>query len=671
MGKNYEDYDEHDAQDDRQKQQAKSTASDLGRYAYNNSSKNKPKEESNNTKQEPPENKNPQHANTATNANNANTAGQAGNSAASAAGGATGSGAATTTASAGSGVATGAGTAAGAGAGAGGGAATGAATGAAVGPAGAAIGAGIGVIAGDAAKKNAENVAKEAALKANEEPVLNDKKSKKVGEKTGYKTTTTDDNFAVKALALIVGIILTIVIITISLLFNQILNVMGPILYTWEALCHGATVCKELIEDLGGNTEPTFKEVTNVYVDKLKDSLSKAYLDTCYKVVYQIAIENDYHLGLTLESYKNTEFPYILDGEKCNVNYAELISIIAISEKFGTSYLDFDYVKLCETLQDKEFLRCLYDLTVTPAEAVIIKESYSDKCVLNADGSVTMTNEDGTTTTYTGEAAQTYCETVIYGQVSVDVYPLKKLYEYFEIDPYAKNKYIPTMNNYQALSYMEHFSRSYYNIQKGLGYEQRSELLDYTKYTGELTTEVSNVYEKDIYRESIITETHVYYEVPEYKQGRGSPWAQRKYGSGTMAKLGCCVTSMAMVCDYFSSEDVDPGVLLTHINETNGGQLNRPQVAKDYGFKSYASLPNFRIEVAKGELVANRLVIAHIKAGAKGTGTYGHYVVLTGFYCEEGEDPFFYVNEPASRLEDTIGMQDAEATFDALWSYGY
>ena len=126
---------------------------------------------------------------------------------------------------------------------------------------------------------------------------------------------------------------------------------------------------------------------------------------------------------------------------------------------------------------------------------------------------------------------------------------------------------------------------------------------------------------------------------------------------------------MAMVCDYYSDEHVDPHVLNMYIKATNKGLLSRPSVAKHYGFTEFAVSSNINIEKMMSELYNGRLIIAHIRPGAKGTGKDGHFVVLNGYLLNESQS-IFYVGEPASRLSDTVSMTEAVEIFDKWWSYG-
>lgn len=606
-------------------------------------------------------NNSPKGVNSANGANAAkpsNVANGAGHSAGSTAAGSAGAGAGG--AAAGSGAAAG-----GAAATAGGTAATGAAGGAAAGSvvpgAGTLVGAAVGA-AGGAVKKAAQTTAQKEAERAVEERV-----SKKIGEKTGKKETVADDNLGMKVAAIACGIVIGIIFLLIFLLNYLIGNVAGPVLNVYKQVCSGRNISEKFLEDCGTST-PTYEQIVACYDNQIKNAMIKAYTDTCYKEVYQIAIEQEYDLELTIESYNNTEMPYVFEGETCNVNFAEIMNLISMSPEFKTVYTEFDYQTFLDLMEEDEFRRCLYDLTVTRAEKKVftghLEEGESGS--VSQDGVVIITHKDGSTSTITGEAAKAYYEIKIYGEVSVDHYPLKKLYDYFGVDPYAKNEIIPSMTNQQALGNLEYVSRLYYE-ESNWGSSQRTNLQDYRKYTGELTYDVQNVYEKDINRYSEFSDQEVYMEFPEYKQG-DSKWKDMDYGSGTIGKLGCCLTSMSMVCTYYTGETITPDILNNYIYSKYDGSLIRDKIADDFGFHQYTVAERFNVEAVMGELSNGRLVIAHIRPGACGTGQYGHFVVLNGFNTQEA---FFNVKEPARRLTDPVSMAQAAEVFDAYRSYGY
>lgn len=535
-----------------------------------------------------------------------------------------------------------------------GGAAAGAAAGSVVPIAGTAIGAAVGAVTGGAAKKGSKAAGDMSGVAA------------PVGAHA--KSEVSEQNTFTKIVLSIFVVIFALVLIVCVIIYSVLSKVASPVFMLWEQLYTGYS---ESIEGL--NSDSSYEEIVAMFNNKLMTACEQAYKDTCYKEVYQIAVEQEYDLELTLESYNQTKFPYIMTGDKCNINYAEILNVISMSSDYvGIDYTKFNFSNFCTLLEDDEFKRCLYDLDVIRREINILNDGVlgeGETGSVDENGTVTITSSDGTVTTITGEAAKSYYTTKIYGEVHVDHYPLKKLYDYFKVDPYAVSPIIPSMTNHQSLGHLEYFSRHYYP-NSYWGNEKRTELLDYKKLTGELNTEVMNIYEKDINDYSVFSDTEVFMDVQVFKQG-GNYWSGEPYGQSrqSIAKIGCCLTSMAMVCNYFSDEYIDPHVLNTYITETNKGLLSRPSVARHYGFKQYNSSPDINIEEMMGELQNGRLLIIHLKAGAKGTGVNGHWVVLNGYVCNDTE-AYFYVSEPARRLNNTVSMSEAVMIFDQYQSYG-
>lgn len=578
-------------------------------------------------------------------------------------------------AGAGSAAGTAVGTGAGAGAGAGSGAATGATAGSVVPGAGTLVGAGVGLAGGalgsGAAKQKAEDDAQKSLKQVSEE-----KTSKKSGDKTGQKTSTIDNSISIKVISF-VGVILFVCIAFMFTLTHLILDsIAGPVMNLWKLVEGGYSLNSSFISDVGSEN-PTFEQIVDCVNGKIAEAFEKSYKEVCYQEVHQIAVEQEYNEKLTMESYNNTKFPYILSGVECNVNYSELIALISISDKIECSnFKSFDYDAFCLFLQEPEFLRCLYDLKVERALKHVINEAaLSEGDSASASGEeenlqVIITHADGTTDVYNGEAAKAYCEVIVYGEVSVSRYPLKKVFDYLGIDPYTKNETFRNMTEYQALGTMDYFTRRYYPDSEW-GWEQRSEMLDYTVYTGELTDKVMNVYQKDINDTSVFKDTEVFIDVDEFKQGDPS-WSLLTYGSSTVGKLGCCLTSMAMVCNYFSDDSVTPTDIVSYINSNEyakihgKGNLVRPSIAAHYGFKQYNNSV-FNLEEVLGELNSGRLIIIHIRPGYMGTGKWGHWVVLNGYSMDE---QCFTVKEPASRLESTISMSESATIFKEYQSYG-
>lgn len=579
------------------------------------------------------------------------------------AGSAAGSGTAAATGSVAGNVA--GGTASAATTGAGSGAATGAAAGSIAPGAGTAVGAAIGAAGGTAA-----GAAKKGQHKncINEVPPSSESKvRKKSFENSGTKTTTLDDSLAVKIVIFTTALLLALALTLVVILDFFIGGIASPVMLMFKKTASHKALGSQFIEDCG-TAEPSYEEIVNCFCQKLQNAMEKAYIDTCYKEVYQIAVEQGYDLDLTLASYHNTEIPYFFNGEKCNVNYAEIMYLISMSPEYKVIYTQFDYLTFCDLLNQDEFLRCLYDLNIIKTEKKIFTGHLEsgESGIVHQDGTVVITHPDLSTSTYTGKAAEAYYKTVLYGEVYVNHYPLKKLYNFFNVDPYGKNETIPSMTNQQAIGNLEYMARLYYET-ADWGSSQRTPLSDYKKYTGILNYDVQNVYEKDVQRYSNFSGQEIYMDMPEYKQN-ASAWGSLPYASSTISKLGCCLTSMSMVCTYFTGESITPDILNTYIRSSHHGELYRDLIAAHYGFHQYTDSASFNTEAVKGELVNNRLIIAHIRGGALGTGKYGHFVVLNGFSSEKG---CYYVKEPAGRLSDTVSMAQAAEVFDAYRSYGF
>lgn len=643
MSVDYGDMDEKELNDEKNKQKAKSElkdiANDIGKQVFKDT-KNPDIPDTKIPNSNMPNTPNPTNSfNSANSTNGATIASGAGKAGAAGAG---------TTGMAGTGVAAGSG--AGAAGGAGGGAAAGAAAGSVAPGVGTAIGAAGGAVV---AKKAADN-----GMDAVEQTT---KTKVKFNEKTGKQQN--QQPILVKIIIAFIALPLVIVFILIYSLYNTLTSTIAPVLALFSGAANAWNRVSGFVQDIGKD-EPTYEETSEFVKEMIQEGCREAYLTVCYKEVYQIAVENNYDIDRTIQSYNGTQFPYYFDETYCNINYAEILSIMSLSKDF--SYKNFEYSKFKELFQDEEFLRTLYDLDVVRTEILVAEGlGTGDYATTNPDGSVTITFRDGSTQICTFDFPGC-CSIIVYGEVSVSRYPLKKLYDYFGVDPYGASKVLPSMTNHQAISTLEATTRNYGDINWG-SYE-RSPLLDYKRLTGEITENVQNQFAKDLINDPVISDTHVYMDVEEFKQGN-SEWSGLKYGSGTMGKLGCCVTSMAMVCNYFSNESINPKILWQYMNSELNGSLYRDTVAKHYGFKQYNSTA-FNPKVVIGELKNERLIITHIKSFQKGTGKWGHWVVLCGFEVTNGEG-IFYVKEPASRLESTISLEEATMIFDVYQSYGY
>ena len=553
------------------------------------------------------------------------------------------------------GAATGAGTAAG-------GAATGAAVGSVVPVAGTAIGAAAGGATGAATNKAAKK--------------FSDKGADTVGVATPTggnqkKSTEIVDTGAVKIVSIIIAVLFAVVYSICINTFTITKNLVAPVFFIWEQTQNPTEVPVEYAADIGIE-DPTYEDICKVVNKKLQTTIQKAYYETCLQEVQQIATENNYDMELTIESYKNNIFPYILEGSNCNINYAEILLVMSMQSKYDISYIEFNYNEFMESFDEEKFLRSLYTLNVERAEKTIPNENAigaGNSYVIGEDGAITITYSNGTSNTFSGVDAETYYKTVVYGKVTVGPYSLKHIFDCYGIDPYAYSKEITSVTNYKSLDYQEYYVRNYYPNEYW-GCEKRSELLDYKVHTGLLTPDSMNIYPEDLNKQPIITNDSVFMDVEVFKQS-GQSWSQESYGESgdSIAKIGCCLTAMSMVCNYYSDEYVTPHVLNTYIKATNGGLLNRRSVAKHYGFQQCKSVFQINLADMMNELAQGHLIIIHIRAGAKGTGEYGHWVVLNGYHVSDTES-YFNVCEPASRLSNTVAMSEAVLIFDQYQTYG-
>ncbi len=587
--------------------------------------------------------------------------------------------------SAAAGAAKGAGSAAG---GAAAGAAKGAVAGSVAPGVGTAIGAGLGAL-GDALAGSSAKAASDArkAKEVNDAAKVSSKGSS--GSLREEKKSESDTGTFVKVIVGIISVVIALVMIILFLSMQMVESIAAPIMAVFKIFQSGA----DSVEGLEGRLDQnaTFEDIHSVFISDLQDAIKRAYTDVCKDEVYQIAMEQDYDIDLTMESYADTKFPYELDGEKCNINYAEIFNIISLSEEWSADddWRSFSYSEFQKLYEDKEFLRTLYSLKVERAEKYIVNEamlSDGETCEIHSDKSVTITHKDKSTSDYSGADAEAYYDVIIYGEVTVSSYGLLELFDYFSIDPYSMSEILPNMTNWKAMDYQEYFTRVY---KPGIfwGTEERTRLIPYERQTGEITQTAGDMYLKDIFDASVITEDYVYYEVSLFKQA-DPRWAARKYLDSNMAAYGCCVTSMAMVINYFGDSSTDPGTLLDKMNQKYQGNLNRPALSEEYGFSHYLDDNSFAMhsDLTKitGELINHRLVIAHIRPnGSEHFATKnGHWIVLHGFQRSgseedvpisltgDGSPGFFFVNDP-NRNNETMTFLEAANLIDRIQSYGY
>lgn len=572
-------------------------------------------------------------------------------------------------------------------AGAGSGAGAGATAGSVVPGIGTAIGATVGKLGGDvagnAAKREAEKQVGHSLKQQSEEKVK--KKSK---DKLGKKDTTMndDDNVITKIICLIVAVAVVITTMIIVVVMTVLLSIGGPVIALFTMGVNGIERCSDFFDRFDGT--PSFAEICDAIVSDMKEAFQKAYNETCYQEVYQIAIEQDYNLEKTLESYKDTEFPYNFEGEECNVNFTEIINILTMSEKINFTPDEFEYSEFTELLEDKGFLRTLYDLHVEPVNYLLIGLEEYESGSVDENGLITIINtQTGSVRTYQGVKKVDYDT---YGAVSVRTYPIKKVFDYFEIDPYAESVLYPTMNNYDALAIIDQTTRLF-DADVFWGTSEKSDMYDYEAYTGDIYYDEINMYMKDYIPYLELSEPGEKMEIPRMVQADerwttdydGTP--VRMSDGSTIKKAGCCLTCMSMVCTYLTGVEVTPvdlvkGRVVTEgtVNKDMYPPLQRGKVANAYGFKeSNNGSPTIKsLELMCSELDKQHPIILKMNTEAgksifNRSNSYGtHFVVLTGWSDEE---QCFYVNDPAGR----VGYFGPESSYQGkipfdmfAWNFG-
>lgn len=458
-----------------------------------------------------------------------------------------------------------------------------------------------------------------------------------------------EDDSIVKVFVATFGVIIGLVIFIIVIIISIIFTILAPVMNLFTAIHNGFSTAGSALEHL--SSDATFEDVAYYYKDNIKDALNKAFDETCYNEVLQIVEEQDYDLDATMETYKENTFPYVLDGENCNVNYLEILTVMSMAEK--NNILNFDHDSFMKLFEDPEFLRCLYDLSVEKVEVFDEDEYDSDGTLIHKG---------------TGELLYTY------GNVKIQRYPLKKIFDYFGVDPYGPNFNYPTLTNYQALSIIETYTKQE-AMDIEWGSSVTSKLLDYTNYTGEITTSGENIYANEMYKDEVVGNYNIVNGVPVYAQSDPA-WGQESYGSKTIAKQGCCLTSMAMVSSYMTGETITPLTISHLIKEKYHGALVRSDIANHYGFKQYITQARFNTPLVVGELAADRILIVHIKGGHLGHNAKdsqgnlcGHYVVLSGV-DSTGPEATFTINDPAGGKTYTFTASEAAYHLDYIWSYG-
>jgi len=454
--------------------------------------------------------------------------------------------------------------------------------------------------------------------------------------------------------------------------------VTAPIRWLVGAVTSAAEGIGDFLNDIG-NSEPTWAETSQFVIGFIRGGLKTACNTTCYREVYQIAEENGYDIEETMKSFEEATVPYIFEENYTNVNYSEILAVISLSKDFQLD--NFNYLKFKQLFDDQEFLRCLYDLKIEEKQKLVINEgalAEGETFRENDDGSVTIIKQDGTTTTYHGE--NEYCTLKEYIDVKIDKYPLKKLFDYFGIDPHAACEQLPTYTNFQVIPVCQNTTRLY-DESVYWGSAETSQLIDYEYYTGKISNDYTSTYYKDFLSTVQMEEGRVYISVERFKQAGASAeqlalgdvdWKNEYLRSGNkypFPKYGCYMSCIAMVTNSFAKERVTPYTILNFFRENTNADPIIDVAGHEYGFHAAATCAKWDSYLACGELKNKRLLIAHLKPGARGSNpVHGHYVVINGFNNVGGEG-YFYITEPAGRCKETESFAECNEIFEFFSSY--
>lgn len=159
----------------------------------------------------------------------------------------------------------------------------------------------------------------------------------------------------------------------------------------------------------------------------------------------------------------------------------------------------------------------------------------------------------------------------------------------------------------------------------------------------------------------------VWLDVPDYKQ-KDPAWGSEKLGSSTIGKVGCLVTSMAMLHTYTTGEECTPVDMKAKLTFTSGGGLASWDHITDLGYTAETCSTSVTAEIMARIyelLCTGRPVVL----GSKGSGQ--HYVCITG-YTGDGKTfrtSDFLINDPGYSRRFTLA--DHLAQYRTLYKLIY
>lgn len=133
-----------------------------------------------------------------------------------------------------------------------------------------------------------------------------------------------------------------------------------------------------------------------------------------------------------------------------------------------------------------------------------------------------------------------------------------------------------------------------------------------------------------------------------------------RYGSGTVAKNGCSIVSLAMVATYLTGQEYYPDQLATWF----GGNGNNNMQRLEYGAAAMQLpfTPNTNWHLSRQALKEGKVVIALMNNKSMFTQTQ-HFIVITGMTA----DGRFLVNDPYKPNYDRWEMKDGFANGFEEW----
>lgn len=425
------------------------------------------------------------------------------------------------------------------------------------------------------------------------------------------------------------------------------------------------------ITELPDESSQVFNFITgdgkSAYMDTLKEAcegIQNAF--SYYKkdaksrlTAYLSQPDNEYlDKELTMESFNNCKNPF--GDDYLNINYAEIISIMTLTEEWNIKNLD--QTKFKEFIKNSEQTKYLYQETVHVQWQKKSKDESGNTIWKNIEGIGEQNNSD-----YRA-----------YGVVKIEKYSLAQIFKLFGVNPYEMNYAFTSTTNIDLLEYQKNLIKVYKG-KANLGIE------DTTPMTSTLIpSEIINVQidiPKDVdvpfefitpddfdSAEVITGEGYLKIECPYYNQGDYRGKEKYRYGQGDIQSSGCCLISSLMIAECLTGIDIlqpkssydnwiayfcDPanGYLTGGYITSNSNSSKF--VLKEFGI-SYTGQHVMSLQGLIDELDSTKTpVMIHYKIG-KFTKS-GHFSVCTGYDLSK---KIFFTNDPGRRARTEVSFDD-------------